>query len=57
VIQKAEVMTLGDNLRFIVTSLDLPSPEVAYTELYCSRGNAERYIKELKCNLGLILSG
>ena len=48
VIQKAEVMALGDNPRFIVTSLDLPSPKVAYTELYCSRGNAERYIKELK---------
>jgi len=51
VIQKAEVMRLGDNPRFIVTSLDLPSPKVAYTQLYCSRGNAERYIKELKRDL------
>jgi len=50
-IQKAEVMDLGDNPRFVVTSLDLPSPEVAYTQLYCSRGNAERYIKELKNDL------
>jgi len=44
VIHKAEAMDLGDNPRFIVTSLELPSPEIAYTELYCSRGNAERYI-------------
>jgi len=51
IIQKAEVMDLGDNPRFIVTSLDLPSPKVAYTQLYCSRGNAERYIKELKNDL------
>lgn len=51
VIQKAEVMALGDNPRFIVTSLDLPDPKIAYTELYCSRGNAERYIKELKNDL------
>jgi len=51
IIQKAEAMDLGDNPRFIVTSLDLPSPKIAYTELYCSRGNAERYIKELKRDL------
>ncbi|MDQ6958434.1 MAG: IS1380 family transposase [Mariprofundaceae bacterium] len=51
VIHKAEVMDLGDNPRFIVTSLVLPSPEIAYTELYCSRGNAELYIKELKRDL------
>lgn len=51
VIQKAEVTDLGDNPRFIVTSLNLPSPEVAYSELYCARGNAELYIKELKCDL------
>jgi hypothetical protein len=50
-IQKAEVMNLGDNPRFVVTSLDLPSPQIAYTQLYCSRGNAERYIKELKNDL------
>jgi len=51
VIHKAEAMDLGDNPRFIVTSLDLPDAEIAYTELYCSRGNAERYIKELKRDL------
>jgi len=51
VIHKAEAMDLGDNPRFIVTSLTLPSPEIAYTELYCARGNAERYIKELKRDL------
>lgn len=51
VIHKAEVMDLGDNPRFIVTSLDLPSPEIAYTQLYCARGNDELYIKELKRDL------
>ncbi len=28
VILKAEVMALGDNARFVVTSLDLPTPEL-----------------------------
>ena len=28
VILKAEVKSLGDNSRFVVTSLDLPSPEI-----------------------------
>lgn len=51
VIHKAEVMDLGDNPRFIVTSLVLPTPETAYTQLYCARGNGERSIKELKCDL------
>ncbi len=51
IIQKAEMMELGENPRFIVTSLQFPTPEVAYTQLYCSRGNAERYIKELKNDL------
>jgi len=51
VIHKAEVVALRDNPRFIVTSLDLPSPAIVYTQLYCARGNGERYIKELKCDL------
>lgn len=36
VVLKAEVMALGDNPRFVVTSLDLPSPECLYRDLYCA---------------------
>jgi len=50
-ILKAEVMDAGDNPRFIVTSIKDLSPETAYKKLYCDRGNDERYIKELKCDL------
>lgn len=51
VIFKAEVMALGDNPRFVVTSLNLPTPQTVYTELYCARGQAENYIKQMKCDL------
>jgi len=50
-ILKAEVMDAGSNPRFIVTSIKDLSPETAYKKLYCDRGNDERYIKELKCDL------
>jgi len=50
-ILKAEVMDAGDNPRLIVTSIENISPKVAYQELYCARGNDERYIKELKNDL------
>ena len=33
VVVKAEVMALGDNPRFVVTSPDLPDPHTVYTEL------------------------
>lgn len=51
VILKAEVMSLGDNPRFVVTSLDLPSPECVYRDLYCARGQDENYIKHIKNDL------
>jgi hypothetical protein len=51
VIPKAEVMSLGDNPRFVVTSLDLPSAECVYRDLYCARGQAENYIKHIKNDL------
>jgi hypothetical protein len=51
VILKAEVMALGDNPRFVVTSMSLPDPHTIYTDLYCARGNAENFIKFLKCDL------
>jgi hypothetical protein len=51
VIHKAEVMTLGENARFVVTSLDLPSPDCVYRDLYCARGQDENYIKHMKNDL------
>ena len=50
-ILKAEVMALGDNLRFVVTSLDLPSPECLYRDLYSARSQDENFIKMLKNDL------
>jgi hypothetical protein len=51
VILKAEVMALGDNPRFVVTSLDLPTPECLYRDLYSARGQDENFIKMLKNDL------
>ena len=51
VVQKAEVMALGENPRFVVTSLDAPTPDCVYEQLYCGRGQAENYIKHLKSEL------
>ena len=50
-ILKAEVMALGANPRFVVTSLDLPSPECVYRDLYCARGQDENFIKMVKNDL------
>ena len=51
VVEKAEVMALGENPRFVVTSLEAPSPDCVYEELYCARGQAENFIKHLKSDL------
>lgn len=51
VVLKAEVMALGDNPRFVVTSLDRPSPKSLYCDLYCARGQDENWIKMLKNDL------
>ena len=51
VVLKAEVMALGDNPRFVVTSLDLPSAESLYRDLYCARGQDENWIKMIKNDL------
>ena len=48
---KAEVMALGDNPRFVVTSLEEPAPAMLYTELYCARGQDENFIKMMKNDL------
>jgi Transposase DDE domain group 1 len=51
VIVKAEVMAAGDNPRVVVTSLEAPSPQQVYEDLYCARGNGANDIKAVKCDL------
>ena len=51
VLMKAEVMALGENTRFIVTSLPGLDADMLYEEIYCARGQAENYIKHLKDDL------
>lgn len=51
VIVKAEVMAAGENPRFVVTSLEAPTPQRVYEDLYCARGNGENDIKAVKCDL------
>jgi hypothetical protein len=51
VVLKAEVMDLGENPRFVVTSLDDPTPEALYRDLYCARGQDENFIKAVKNDL------
>lgn len=51
VVLKAEVMSAGDNPRFVVTSLETPTPAMVYEELYCARGNCENDIKAVKVDL------
>ena len=51
VVLKAEVMSAGDNPRFVVTSLDAPTPQMVYEDLYCARGQCENAIKAVKVDL------
>jgi hypothetical protein len=51
VIVKAEVMAAGDNPRFVVTSLEAPTPQHVYEDLYCARGHCENDIKAVKNDL------
>lgn len=51
VILKAEVMALGDNPRYVVTSMEAPDPQTVYADIYCARGQAENFIKHLKRDL------
>jgi Transposase DDE domain group 1 len=51
VIVKAEVMAAGDNPRCVVTSLEAPSPQQVYEDLYCARSTCENAIKAVKCDL------
>lgn len=51
VIYKAEVNQIGDNPRFVVTSIKTASPRSIYKKFYCPRGQDENYIKSLKNDL------
>ncbi len=51
VVLKAEIMALGDNPRFVVTSLADPTPEALYRDVYCARGQDENFIKAVKNDL------
>jgi hypothetical protein len=51
VVLKADVMSAGDNPRFVVTSLDAPRPQMLYEDLYGARGNGENDLKAVKCAL------
>jgi Transposase DDE domain group 1 len=51
IVLKAEVMSAGDNPRFVVTSLEAPTPQMLYEDLYCARGNCENDIKAVKNDL------
>ena len=57
VVLKAEVLpgSFGapdkDNERFVVTSMRGPSPHTLYQQEYCARGQAEGWIKQVKCDL------
>lgn len=51
VLLKAEVMALGENTRFIVTSLSGLDAGTLYEDVYCARGQSENYIKYLKGDL------
>ncbi len=57
VVLKAEVLPGGgevpgkDNERFVVTSMRGPSPRTLYQQDYCARGQAENWIKQVKCDL------
>jgi len=51
VVLKAEVMALGERPRFVVTSLEAPDSQCVYEQLYCARGQAENWIKQIKTDL------
>jgi len=51
VLLKAEVMALGENPRFVVTSLLGLDAGTLYEDIYCARGQAENFIKHLKTDL------
>ena len=57
VVLKAEVLAGSDgkynkdNERFVVTTLRSSTPQTIYQQEYCGRGQAENWIKQVKCDL------
>jgi hypothetical protein len=57
VVLKAEVLAgnnglpAKDNQRYVVTSLHSHTPSFLYQQVYCQRGQAENWIKQVKCDL------
>jgi hypothetical protein len=51
VVARIEATPLGLDIRYVVTSLETPSPEDIYARLYCARGQAENLIKLHKSQL------
>ena len=51
VVARIEATPLGLDIRYVVTSLETPTPEEVYTTLYCARGQAENLIKLHKSQL------
>ena len=51
VVARIEATPLGLDIRYVVTSLQAPSPEDIYARLYCARGQAENLIKLHKAQL------
>jgi Transposase DDE domain group 1 len=44
-------MAVGDTPRFVVTSMEAPTPQQVYEVLYCARGNCEKAITAVQCDL------
>jgi hypothetical protein len=51
VIVMAEASSVGDNIRFVVTSLESSRPSFIYETAYCDRGRMENFIKDHKLAL------
>lgn len=47
-VAKVEVSALGDNVRFVTTSLDSSQPSFIYDRIYSARGRMEGFIKNHK---------
>ena len=51
VLAGSEVMPAKDNQRYVVTTLRRSSPQALYQQEYCTRGQAENLIKQVKVDL------
>lgn len=51
IVAKIERSENGEDIRFVVTNMDVAKAKVLYERIYCSRGNMENMIKEHKVYL------